>query len=178
MHSSRATRLWTRSRAAGAIALSALVATACGSSSPPAPPTLQTGTVERAIMQTIQQQRGISTHVVCPAHPPRKSGYKFFCSAQLAVGSYPVEVIEINARGGVRYSNNTPLRILDSGTVELAIAQAVHKERHLKATVACPSPVLQQAGLVFTCYATTKLGKSPFTVTETDALGHVKFVGR
>jgi len=169
--------LWTRARVASAIGLSALVATACGGGSSP-PATLVTAPVARAIMQTIQRQWGISTVVECPTHPPRKAGYHFVCVAKLAVGSYPVEVVEINARGGVRYSNSTPLHTLNSQTVELAIKQAIHKQRKLTATVSCPSPILQQAGLVFTCTATTKRGTSAFTVTETDSQGHVEVVDR
>ena len=165
-------------RAVAALGLAALVSTACGSSShAPAQPKMATRPVMRAIAQTIKRQHDISTVVVCPAAPKKKAGYRFTCLAKLAVGSYPVEVVETNAHGGVRYSNGTPLRLLNSHTVELAIQRAVDAQRRLKATVACPSPILQRAGLVFTCTVRTRRGSSRFRVTEANSRGRVTFVG-
>jgi hypothetical protein len=164
-------------RAVAAVGLAALVATACGSSSPPKVATMATAPVMRAIAQTIKRQHRISTVVVCPAHPKKKAGFRFTCLAKLAVGSYPVEVVETNSHGGVRFSNSTPLRLLNSHTVELAIQRAVHAQRRLKATVVCPAPILQKAGLVFTCTVRTKRGSSRFRVTEANSRGRVTFVG-
>ena len=65
------------------------------------------------------------------------------------------------------------LRVLGARAIEAAVS----KKRHLSAKVSCPSPVLQQDGLVFNCLATTKKGTGTFRVTEIDGSGHVKFVG-
>ena len=157
---------WLHPAAVTATTLLALVAAGCGSSKKDPPPSLHTAAVSRAITRSILSERGIPATVACPPQVPVRTGHRFVCMARLAVGEYPVDVIETNGRGGVRYSNATPLRVLDIQRVELAIKEAVRKQRRLSATIVCPSPVLQQAGLVFTCTATTKKGAAPFVVTE------------
>jgi hypothetical protein len=66
-------------------------------------------------------------------------------------------------------------RILDSVTVERAIARSILRERDLYTTVACPSKVPQLAGRVFTCTARLDVGAYPVTVTEINGSGHVGF---
>ena len=124
-------------RAVAALGVSALVATACGSSShPPVQATMATGPV---IAQTITRQHGISTTVVsCPAHPKMQAGYSFACVAKLAVGATRSSRRDDSSHGGVRYSNSTPLRVLNSHPRRLAIKRAVHTQRQLKATVCLP----------------------------------------
>ena len=151
----------------------ALAAAACGSSGPPR---LDTTKIARAIEQTIQAQNGLATNVTCPAPPLVKVGLTFRCVAKLAVGAYAVDVVEISSKGAVRYSSTAPLEVLDSVTVEHAIAASIHHQRHLVASVSCPAPVLQRAGLAFECHATTKRGADRFAVTEIDADGHVRIV--
>ncbi len=133
--------------------------------------------IRAAIEQSIVKERGLTTVVVCPPAEPRKTGLHFTCTARLNVGSYPVTVVELNTRGDVKYSNSSPLRVLNSRAVELAIQRAITKERHLGSTVTCPKEILQQKGLVFTCSAKTTHGVGTFTVTEVDNDGHVRFVG-
>jgi hypothetical protein len=164
-----------RGRLVAAVALVALVAAACGSSTPTG--TLPVAGIQSSIERSILKERSVKTTVVCPTGVPRKSGYKFTCVAKLDVGTYPVTVVEVNTRGGVRYSNSTPLRVLDIRSVELAIQRAIRRERHRAAVVTCPAEVLQQKGLKFTCSAKTKGGVGIFTVTETDNDAHVSFVG-
>jgi hypothetical protein len=160
-------RAWIVVFAAGA-----LVA-ACGSSSS----TMGTARIERAIGATILAQKGVHTTVTCPARVTVKSGYRFTCLAALTVGAYPMYVVE-KAHGAATYYNHTPLRVLDSYTIERAIESAVRHQRHLKSTVTCPKAILQTAGLTFVCTATYKHGSTAFDVTESDSNGHVTFVGR
>jgi hypothetical protein len=155
------------------MAVGVLVA-ACGSSSS----TMNTAKIERAIASTILAQKGVHTTVTCPKRVTVKSGYRFTCSAALAVGAYPMYVVEQNAHGAVNYSNRAPLRVLDTYTIDRAIEDAIRHQKHLKARVVCPKPVLQGAALRFRCTATFKGGSTVFDVTETDSDGHVTFVGR
>jgi len=154
-----------------------LLATACGSSSPPKAKALNVAGVQRAIELSIHKEHGITTAVHCPAKVPVREGFRFTCKADLAVGVYPLNVVEVTKKGGVRYSSSVPLQVLDSHTVERAIQKAILKERHLHSTVSCPAPILQEKGLKFTCTATTKKGSGPFTVTEVNSIGGVTFVG-
>jgi hypothetical protein len=168
-------------RAAIAVVAGALLAAGCGgaasttttSSKPP----LAVASIEKAIQQSIHTQHGITTVVTCPTNAPRKTGYRFYCTAALDAGTYAVVVRELNTRGGVSYSNSAPLNVLDSHRIALAITEAVRSKRHLKATVTCPASILQAKGVKFTCRAEIKKGAASFLVTETDSHGHVSFIG-
>jgi hypothetical protein len=153
----------------------ALGATGCGSTKAAA---LSPGPIEHAIAKSILTQDAVKATVRCPRNAPVKAGYRFQCTARLAVGTYPMFVVEQNGKGGVAYANHTPLRTLDSQGVARAIQKAIEKQRHLRATVHCPTPILQAKGLAFTCTAKLAHGSTPFSVTETDSRGHVKFIGR
>jgi hypothetical protein len=146
----------------------------CGSSTP----TLQTAPIAHAIARSILAQRNITTTVHCPAAVPRRAGVEFSCTAQLDVGNYPFSVREINASGHVRYGNTAPLVILDIQKVQNAIAASVLAQRHLTAVVTCPTEVIQQAGVTFTCTAKVSGTRYPFAVTETNARGHVRYEGK
>jgi hypothetical protein len=138
--------------------------------------TLATAETAQAIRASILKQRGINTVVTCPPHPPLQSGYRFTCVAMLAVGDYPVSVVETNAYGRVSYSSSAPLLVLDVARVQTAIRLQIRKKLHLEAHVKCPKPVLQKTGIVFKCSATTKRGTMPFTVTEINNYGRVTYV--
>src|ERR1017187_1647651 len=94
-HSSRAL---AHGRLGGVLGVVAVIAVACGSSTPAK---LNVIPVERAIERSILKERGITTVVRCPAGAPLKTGYRFRCSAALDVGSYAVDGVELNAKGGV-----------------------------------------------------------------------------
>jgi hypothetical protein len=66
-------------------------------------------------------------------------------------------------------------RSLNSAKVKRAIAKSILQERHLRATIACPSKVPQVAGHIFTCTARLDVGAYPVMVTESDAGGHVRY---
>jgi len=166
----------TPHKPARAVMLCALVClgvAACGSSSPSH---LNTAKVAVRIEQTITKETGVATTVSCPGSPLAKSGVTFTCVARLAVGDYPVQVTEIDAKGGVRFASATALQVIDSVTIEHAIARSIHRKRHLSARVHCPAPVLQSPGLSFTCVATSTRATERFTVTEIDTNGHVRIV--
>ena len=160
-------------RVAAAGVLVSVAVAACGSSGPAK---LDTATVARAIEQRILAQNGIATAVLCAAPPVMRVGATFRCSAKLAVGTYAVDVVAINAKGSFRYSSSGPLQVLDSVTVEHAIAGSIRRQLHLAAAVSCPAPVLQSAGVSFSCLATTKRGTHRFKVTQLDANGKVDIV--
>ena len=162
-------------RAAAAVALAALMLTACGSNGLA---TLNTTRLARAIEQSIVERQGIRTAVSCPPGPPETAGYRFVCTAKLAVGSYAVDAVEIDSRGRVRYAGATPLRVLDSRVIERAIEHDLRGRRGPAMTVVCPAPVLEEAGLAFTCTARSRRGQNPVVVTETNGNGSVKVVGR
>ena len=159
---------------AGAAVLVALGAAACGSTKATA---LSAGPIEHAIAQSILRQDAVKTTVTCPRNAPVQAGYRFRCTAKLAVGTYAMFVVEQDGKGRVAYANHTPLRTLDSHSVARAIQKAIKKQRHLKSTVHCPAPILQAKGLAFTCTAKVAHSSTPFSVTETDSRGHVKFIG-
>jgi hypothetical protein len=168
-------RLW-RPRLCGAGVLPLLlvpVLAGCGSSSPK----LDTVVVERAIANSILAERHIDATVGCPPDIPQQKGRVFTCTARLAVGAYPVSVTEIDGNGHVHYGNPAPLSVLDTAKVVHAITISIRSQRRLQAHVVCPSGVLQQKGLVFTCTATVHRRGYPFTVTEVDGNGHVQYVG-
>jgi hypothetical protein len=162
-----------RLRAVMVVLLIGGLVAACGSSTS----TMNTAEIERAIEATILARDGVHTTVTCPERVTVKSGYRFTCSAALAVGAYLMYVVEDNTRGSGTYSSHTPLRVLDSYTIERAIQSAIKHQRHLTASVVCPEPILQSAALSFSCSAALRGASTEFAVTETDSDGHVTIVG-
>lgn len=147
----------------------------CGSSA--STRKLDTVTLERAIAESILTEKHIYTLVSCPASTPQQEGRKFTCEAKLTVGTYPIYVTETNRSGHVRYGNQAALIALNTSRVARAIEASVLGERHLHARVSCPSGVLQQKGLTFTCTAKVGHKSYPFKVSEIDSDGHVHYVG-
>jgi hypothetical protein len=129
---------------------------------------LNTVTVQRAVAASILTQHHLYTTVRCPPDVTRKAGVAFTCTASLNIGTYPILVTETNDSGHVRYQNNAPLVALDIASVEQAIKQSIHSQRHLDATVVCPAEVIQKAGTIFTCTAALNGQRYPFEVTEID----------
>jgi len=146
----------------------------CGGASPK----LDTAPLERAIAATLLDRRQIHSTVTCPKEVPRKQGTVFTCVSHLAVGAYPVHVTETNSSGHVRYGSSSPLVILNIDLVQRAIERSILQQRRLRASVTCPSQVLQRAGITFTCEAAVGGRRYPFSVTEVDNGGHVHYVGK
>lgn len=138
---------------------------------------LDNTTLERSIAESILTQRHLYTLVSCPVEPEQE-GLTFTCKAMLTVGTYPITVTETDGSGHVRYGNQAALVALDTAKVASAIEASVLAQRGLHVRVTCPSNVLQQEGLTFTCTAKTGGKNYPFEVTETNSLGHVQYIGR
>ena len=57
-----------------------------------------------------------------------------------------------------------------------AIEESIRKERHLHATVTCPSEVTKAKGTTFQCLAVTSSGaKTTFNVIEVNSRGAVRY---
>lgn len=160
---------------AAAVLLASIGASACGSSAK----RLDGEKVERAIATSVLRERGLYTTVACPSKIPQLAGHTFTCTARLKVGAYPVSVTEVDGAGHVRYQDRRPLVVLDIAKVEHAIEASVLHQRRVRATVSCPSEVLQQAGVAFRCTAAVDGGARsyPFVVTEVDDAGHLRYLG-
>ncbi len=64
---------------------------------------LNTKTVQRAIEQSILQQRRLHATVSCPGRILQQAGNNFICIAKVGGKSYPVAVTQTDSRGHVRY---------------------------------------------------------------------------
>jgi hypothetical protein len=144
---------------------------------------LDSSVVERSIASSFVTERHVSAQVVCPSRIPQRKGHVFQCDARFDVGSYPVPVTETDGTGHVHWSTRAPVHLLKVASVTSAIHHSILTQRGVKSTVSCPTRVLQQKGLAFTCQAVVrsgtakvKTGTYPFTVTQTDASGHVTYV--
>jgi hypothetical protein len=162
--------------AAGAVVSAAAIG--CGSSGSSKHTTVETTTVQRSIAASILAQRHVPTTVKCPTKVPAVTGIGFTCVAKLDVGSYPVAVVVKDTKGHVRYGNQAPLIVLDIARVQQSIARSILEQRKLVATVTCPAHVLQQKGLKFICKARVGEASYPFAVEQTDASGHVRYIGQ
>jgi hypothetical protein len=174
MHSRR--RLPVRRRASVvALLLTAVCVSACGSSAR----YLDRTKIESAIATSVLREHDLYTTVACPPKIPQLEGHTFTCSARLNVGAYPVTVTEIDGGGHVRYEDKRPLVVLDTAKVEHAIEASILDQRRVRATVSCPTAVLQQTGVSFRCTARIDGGARgyPFVVRETDNAGHLRYVG-
>lgn len=168
---------WHRRRLS-AIAL-ALVAGACVSACGSGTKTLDSAKVERAIANSIAREHGLYTNVICPADIPQRAGRAFTCTARLQVGDYTVGVTETDGSGHVAYQSDSPLIALDVAKVQRAIEASIFAQRGVRAKAACPAEVRQQAGLAFRCTAAVN-GSSqsyPFTVSQLDGAGDVRYIG-
>ncbi len=66
--------------------------------------------------------------------------------------------------------------ILNTDKVAAAIRSSIRDQRHLASTVVCPVNIVQHQGGVFDCTATVGARNFRVVVTQTDGLGHVKFI--
>ena len=155
--------------------LAVVCVSACGSSTR----TLDSAKVERAIANSILDERGLYTTVACPSKVVQQAGHVFTCTARLDVGTYSVKATETGGSGQVRFQEKAPLAGLEVAKLRRAIQASVFSQRRKHATVSCPAEVLQRAGLVFTCTAVIEGAprRYPFIVSEVDNAGHVRYLG-
>lgn len=152
----------------------ALSSAACGHSETK---TIESAQVEHELQRGILRHSGIPTTVKCPVGIKREVGFAFICMAQLEAGAYPLTVTVTGNNGNVRYVNHEPFLALNTTKVEGAIVASIAKQRGLASKVHCPRYVLQRKGVTFSCTATVNGQSYPFTVTQTNASGHVVYEG-
>lgn len=68
--------------------------------------------------------------------------------------------------------------ILNTEKIERAIEASSLAQRGTRVQVTCPSGVYQTKGLVFSCEAIFRGGRTQFVVTELDRAGHVHYEAR
>ena len=95
-------RALRRMTAAAAIAAAGLALGACGKSEEP-PTILNTEKVERAIEQSIAEQRGKNARVSCPSGVHQKKGLEFACTAVVKRASTRFVVTQRDGAGQVHY---------------------------------------------------------------------------
>jgi len=67
-------------------------------------------------------------------------------------------------------------QLLSTAQTKAAIEDSILKQRHLHATVTCPTAVIKQKGTTFQCVAATTGGaKTTFNVIEVNSRGGVKY---
>ena len=71
------------------------------------------------------------------------------------------------------------VKILNTKDVAKSIEATIKSQRHITATVTCPSGIVQKQSVKFTCIAKVKgIADTPFEVTQTDNNGAIDFVGQ
>ena len=91
-----------RIRAGVVVIVASLGVTACGKSEDP-PTILNTEKIERAIEQSISEQRGKNARVSCPSGVHQKKGLEFACSAVVKRTSTRFVVTQRDDAGQVHY---------------------------------------------------------------------------
>jgi hypothetical protein len=81
-----------------------------------------------------------------------------------------------SACGGSHHSTTTTATV-NPARVAAAIAASVRHDRHVDASVTCPSGVPLRAHATFYCVAQVGSRVTPFHVNEIGATGHVTYVG-
>ena len=103
LHSqSPAARRLRRSSVAATLLTASLAVGACGSSG--SPTVLNTEKVERAIEQSILDQRGTQAQVSCPSGVHQKKGSAFSCTALVKRESTRFQVTQLDGSGRVHYT--------------------------------------------------------------------------
>lgn len=73
-------------------------------------------------------------------------------------------------------SSTTSSEFLNTSQTKGAIEESVLTQRHIHATVVCPSEVVREKGVKFDCVATTPNGaKAVFHVVEVNDRGYVEY---
>lgn len=70
-------------------------------------------------------------------------------------------------------SDSSP--VLDEKKIERAIERSSEAQRGLRANVTCPADVAYEKGGTFECIAVVGQVRTRFVVTQTDAMGHVRY---
>jgi hypothetical protein len=71
--------------------------------------------------------------------------------------------------------SSDPTPVLDGKKIERAIERSSQAQRGLRADVACPGDIAYEKGGSFECIAVIGDLRTRFVVTQTDAVGHVRY---
>ena len=73
-------------------------------------------------------------------------------------------------------SSSTGSEFLSTTQTKKAIEESILTQRHIHATVVCPTEVVREKGVTFQCVATTPNGaKTVFHVVEANSRGYVEY---
>ena len=73
-------------------------------------------------------------------------------------------------------SSNTSSEFLSTKQTRAAIEESILTQRHIHASVVCPTEVVREKGVTFQCVATTPNGaKTVFRVVEANGRGYVEY---
>jgi hypothetical protein len=73
-------------------------------------------------------------------------------------------------------SSSTSSEFLSTKQTRAAIEESILTQRHIHATVVCPTEVVREKGVTFQCVATTPNGaKTVFHVVEANSRGYVEY---
>jgi hypothetical protein len=101
---------------------------------------------------------------------------------KILLGGGLVMVLLAGCGGGSSSQTGTtaagPSGGLDTNRVARAIQASIQSQRHLHATVKCPTSEPLRKNWHFVCFATTSSGQTPFVVTEVDDKGSTTYVGK
>jgi hypothetical protein len=112
-----------------------------------------------------------SRHCPCGRRPPGSGRTR---TGAAAVASMLLLTFALAACGSK--SSTTSSEFLNTGQTKGAIEESILTQRHIHATVVCPSEVVREKGAKFDCVATTPNGaRTVFHVTEANARGYVEY---
>lgn len=158
-----------------ALALVTLVAACSASVSVGREKTLNTDEIEQAIMDVTREHAGIAlTSVKCPDDVKVQKDAEFTCDATDGQGNTVMATVTQGDSEG-----NVSFHVPTAGTeeAEAAVKTGLAQQTGVAvASVECPEMVLQGAGVVFTCMATTESGEqASINVTQTDEEGNIRW---
>jgi hypothetical protein len=102
-----------------------------------------------------------------PPSPPQRLHRRLW---QLALTGAALGALALAACGS---SDSSP--VLDEKKIERAIERSSQAQRGLRPSVTCPADIAYEKGVAFECIAVVGDVRTRFVVTQTDAMGHVRY---
>jgi hypothetical protein len=131
--------------------------------------------VIKAITDQTRLEAGVPAAITCPDHVMVKQGAQFNCAAHFSVGHVRFTVVQVDAQGHVRYVFQ-PYKILNTSGLTLHLEQQLSTALHRPVVVVCPQPVVDRAGVNFTCLSAKKDGtRRRIVVTQTGTVSGPTF---
>lgn len=120
----------------------------------------------------------LSLHPTPTTSPERLTPPGRWLGRSLTAGAVLAASLAVTACGNSDSSSSKSPTILNTEKVERAIEQSSLNQRGRTVHVSCPAGVHQKAGLVFSCTAFHKRGRTQFVVTQRDGAGRVRYQAR